>query len=121
MLPSFFIAHGAPLLAIEKNEYTKFIQELGQKLPRPKAIVLFSAHWESQFQKVSQNDDYDTIYDFGGFDKSLYSIKYPANGNRKIAEVIENLFTENGVPFETESKRGLDQTSEHLSKFPLGV
>ena len=42
MLPSYFIAHGAPLLAIENNQYTQFLNQLGQTLPKPKAIILFS-------------------------------------------------------------------------------
>ena len=46
MLPAYFIAHGAPLLAIENNQYTQFLNQLGQTLPKPKAIVLFSAHYE---------------------------------------------------------------------------
>ena len=108
MLPSFFIAHGAPLIAVENNEYTQFINQLGQSLPRPKAIVLFSAHWESRSQKVSEVDTYDTIYDFGGFDPALYTIKYPAQGDQQISQEIKDLFTANGVPFEVESKRGLD-------------
>lgn len=108
MIPSYFIAHGAPLLAIENNEYTKFINQLGQSIPRPKAIVLFSAHWESHTQKVSEVDKYDTIYDFGGFDPALYRIQYPAQGNKQISQEIMELFTENGVPFEIETKRGLD-------------
>ncbi len=41
MMPSLFIAHGAPLLAIENNDYTKFLNQLGQNLPRPKAIVFY--------------------------------------------------------------------------------
>jgi 4,5-DOPA dioxygenase extradiol len=108
MLPSLFIAHGAPLLAIENNEYTNLIHELGQTLPRPKAVILFSAHWESLTQKVSKVDQYDTIHDFGGFDPSLYKIQYPAKGNQQITEEINDLFTANGVDFEVETKRGLD-------------
>ncbi|MGG3467026.1 class III extradiol ring-cleavage dioxygenase [Neobacillus pocheonensis] len=108
MLPSFFIAHGAPLLAIENNEYTNFLNQLGQSLSRPKAILLFSAHWESQQQKVSEVDQYSTIYDFGGFDPELYTIKYPAKGDLKISKEIKELFEANGVPFEVETTRGLD-------------
>jgi 4,5-DOPA dioxygenase extradiol len=108
MLPSFFIAHGAPLIAVENNEYTEFLNQLGRSLPRPKAIVLFSAHWESQVQKVSEVDQYETIYDFGGFDPSLYTIKYPAQGNHSISQEIQDLFSENEIPFEIETKRGLD-------------
>ncbi|NHM32846.1 DODA-type extradiol aromatic ring-opening family dioxygenase [Neobacillus terrae] len=108
MMPSLFIAHGAPMLAIENNEYTQFLNQLGKTLPRPKAIVLFSAHWESPVQKVSKVDEYSTIYDFGGFDPALNSIKYPAKGNEHITEEIINLFTENNIPYDIDTNRGLD-------------
>ncbi|MCM3651708.1 dioxygenase [Metabacillus litoralis] len=108
MIPSFFIAHGAPLLAIEDNEYTQFLTSLGRTLPRPKAIVLFSAHWVSGVQNVSKVDEYETIYDFGGFPDALYQIKYPAKGNEKISNEIEELFTKNGISYEVETSRGLD-------------
>ncbi|MCM3567952.1 dioxygenase [Neobacillus mesonae] len=108
MMPSLFIAHGAPLLAIEDNEYTQFLSQLGQTMPRPKAIVLFSAHWESNVQKVSKVDQYSTIYDFGGFDEALYRIQYPAKGDEQISKEIEELFTKNDVSFEIETQRGLD-------------
>jgi len=108
MLPSLFIAHGAPLLAIENNEYTQFLSAYGQTLPRPRAIVVFSAHWESTAQQVSKVDTYETIYDFGGFPEALYQIKYPAKGDADIAGQIEQRFTAHGVTFQVESKRGLD-------------
>ncbi|KPV40877.1 DODA-type extradiol aromatic ring-opening family dioxygenase [Alicyclobacillus ferrooxydans] len=108
MIPALFIAHGAPLLAIEDNDYTQFLNGLGQELPRPKAIVLFSAHWIAGSQKVSEVAEYDTIYDFGGFPDELYQIKYPAKGNQQMAHQISNLFSENGIPFEMDTRRGLD-------------
>lgn len=108
MLPSLFIAHGAPLLAIEDNDYTQFLSRLGQTMARPKAVVLFSAHWVSGTQKVSEVKEYDTIYDFGGFPDELYQIRYPAKGAPLIAQQIENLFTESSIPFEVETSRGLD-------------
>lgn len=108
MIPSLFIAHGSPLLAIENNDYTKFINQLGKKLSRPKAVILFSAHWESRVQMVSQVDQYSMIYDFGGFEPSLYTIKYPARGSVDIAIEIEDIFTKNGISFEHDTTRGLD-------------
>lgn len=108
MISSLFIAHGAPLLAIEDNDYTQFIGQLGEKLLRPRAVVLFSAHWVAGMQKVSEVKEYDIIYDFGGFPDALYQIKYPAKGDPQIVEQIENLFRDNGIPFEVEAKRGLD-------------
>jgi 4,5-DOPA dioxygenase extradiol len=108
MMPSLFIAHGAPLLAIENNSYTEFLNQLGQNLPRPKAIILFSAHWEARVQQVSKVEQYSTIYDFGGFPPELYTIQYPARGNEELANEIGDLFTQNGIPFKHETTRGLD-------------
>lgn len=108
MLPSLFIAHGAPLLAIEINQYTDFLQSLGETLPKPKAIVLFSAHWESTTQKVSNVDQFETIYDFGGFPEALYQIKYPAKGDSELTKEITTLFSEQGIPYEVDNSRGLD-------------
>ncbi|WKB34790.1 class III extradiol ring-cleavage dioxygenase [Terrilactibacillus sp. S3-3] len=108
MLPSFFIAHGAPLIAIENNEYTQFLSELGQTLPRPKAIVLFSAHWVSSMQKVSEGSEYSTIHDFGGFPNALYQIQYPAKGAPAVAKEIEERFEQSGIRYEIDTNRGLD-------------
>ncbi len=108
MMPSLFIAHGAPSLALEENAYTEFLQQLGHTLPRPKAIVLFSAHWEATTQQVSSVAEYETIYDFGGFQPELYQIKYPAQGHAETTAEVERLFTEAGIPVQTDDVRGLD-------------
>jgi 4,5-DOPA dioxygenase extradiol len=108
MLPSLFVAHGAPLLAIENNDYTQLLHSLGTTMPKPKAIILFSAHWESSTQKVSDVDEFETIYDFGGFPEALYRIKYPAKGNETVTKEIVELFTKQGLTFEVDKTRGLD-------------
>ncbi len=108
LVPSLFVAHGAPLLAIENNEYTQFLEGLGKNLPTPKAIVLFSAHWESPKQKVSRVDEFETIYDFGGFPEALYRIKYPAKGDHTVTKEIEELFTSQGISYDVDTGRGLD-------------
>ena len=108
MIPSLFIAHGAPLLAIENNEYTQFVKQLGKTMPKPRAIVLFSAHWEAPNQRVSMVDEYDTIYDFGGFPEALYRIQYPAKGDKDLTEEIKDLLGKQGVPFDVDTNRGLD-------------
>jgi 4,5-DOPA dioxygenase extradiol len=108
MMPSLFIAHGAPSLALEENAYTEFLQKFGQELPKPKAIVLFSAHWESTTQLVSSVAHYETIYDFGGFQPELYQIKYPAQGHAETTAEIQRLFANAGIPVESDSVRGLD-------------
>ncbi|WP_405130968.1 class III extradiol ring-cleavage dioxygenase [Paenibacillus sp. FSL H8-0317] len=108
MMPSLFIAHGAPSLALEENAYTEFVQKLGEELPKPKAIVFFSAHWESTTQLVSSVANYETIYDFGGFQPELYQIKYPAQGQAETTAEVERLFTEAGISVQTDDVRGLD-------------
>ncbi|MGN7414966.1 DODA-type extradiol aromatic ring-opening family dioxygenase [Paenibacillus sp. SAF-068] len=108
MMPSLFIAHGAPSLALEENAYTEFLQKLGHELPKPKAIVLFSAHWESTTQLVSSVANYETIYDFGGFQPELYQIKYPAQGQAETTAEVERLLAEAGIPVQTDDVRGLD-------------
>lgn len=67
MMPSLFLAHGSPMLAIQDTDYTRFLKTLGETY-KPKAIVIFTAHWESEVLTISSSDnEYETIYDFGGF------------------------------------------------------
>lgn len=107
MLPSFFVAHGSPMLAVEDNAYTQALGQLGAHL-QPKAIVLFSAHWESETQAVSAVEQYRTIHDFGGFPDLLYQIQYPARGDAAITEKIASRLTQYGVPHRLDGSRGLD-------------
>jgi 4,5-DOPA dioxygenase extradiol len=108
MLPSLFIAHGAPSLALEQNEYTDYLKALAAHLPRPKAIVLFSAHWESTTQLISTAVEYDTIYDFSGFQDELYQVRYNAKGDQQTAKEVRELFLEQGLAPLFDEKRGLD-------------
>ncbi|WP_088006926.1 dioxygenase [Indiicoccus explosivorum] len=108
MLPALFVAHGAPLLAIEDNDYTQFLHSLGNEWQKPRAIVLLSAHWESPIQQVSDAETFETIYDFGGFPEELYRIRYPAKGDSAMTEEIMALLKAEGVPAEADSERGLD-------------
>ena len=108
MLPSLFVSHGAPLLAIEDNEYTRFLTSLGASLPKPIAIVIFSAHWESNEQQVSDVPVFKTMYDFGGFPSALYEIKYEAKGKATVTKDIEALFYNEGISYKINTTRGLD-------------
>lgn len=108
MLPSLFIAHGSPMVAIEDSEYGQFLDHLAARWPRPRAVVVFSAHWESPVQAVSRVPEYSTIYDFGGFPDELYQIQYPAHGDAALSDRIEALLSEAGIPVRPEEQRGLD-------------
>lgn len=108
MMPSLFIAHGAPTLALENNDYTKMLKELGSRLPIPRAIVLFSAHWEEPVQTVSAVEKYDMIYDFYGFPPEMYDIVYPAKGDTVLAKQVLNLLAEQGIDTRADTIRGID-------------
>ncbi|WP_054023120.1 DODA-type extradiol aromatic ring-opening family dioxygenase [Bacillus sp. FJAT-28004] len=108
MMPSYFFAHGAPSIVLDDNEYTMLLKQFKEHTPRPKAIVLFSAHWEESIQTVSAAKTYETIYDFGGFQDELYQMTYPAQSDRSLVDQIQNLFTKHGVENVQNEKRGLD-------------
>lgn len=108
MISSLFLCHGGPTLVVDKNEYTDFLKELGKKRT-PKAIVIFTAHWESEITTISSLDDtYEMIYDFSGFPKELYSIKYPAKGSIEIASKLQSMLRSNGIESRLDENRGLD-------------
>ncbi|MCY0887678.1 MAG: class III extradiol ring-cleavage dioxygenase [Alicyclobacillaceae bacterium] len=107
--PSLFLAHGAPTLVLEHNPYTDFLQNrLSEEISRPTAIVLFTAHFESQKQLVSSVSTYTTLYDFVGFPPKLYHIQYPAKGDVQLADRIVQAFRTAGVEAAPETSRGLD-------------
>lgn len=108
MMPSYFIAHGAPSLVLEEHAYIDLLKDFSAQIKKPQAIVLFSAHWEESVQTVSAVDEYSTIYDFGGFQDELYRITYPAKGDRSLSEQIQALFSKHGIDSVLDEKRGLD-------------
>lgn len=111
-----FLAHGSPMLAIEQNAYSKFLQATGANL-KPDAIVIFTAHWETEAVTISSKDDeYETIYDFYGFPDELYQVKYPAKGSTKIAELVGQMLTAKGIQIAYNESRGLDHGSWTLLK-----
>lgn len=111
MIPSLFISHGAPYLAVQQNEYSRFLRGLGDRFA-PKAIVVFTAHWESNMLAMTDTDDiYETIYDYYGFPEEMYKIKYPAKGSRNTASMLEEKFRMRGISARREERRGLDHGS----------
>ncbi|MCR2807374.1 dioxygenase family protein [Paenibacillus soyae] len=108
MMPSYFFAHGAPSLVLENNEYTDLLKKFAASAPKPKAIVLFSAHYEQSTQSIGAADKYGTIYDFGGFQDELYQMTYPAPGNRALSNQVADLFAKHGIDSVLDEERGLD-------------
>jgi len=83
MLPSIFISHGSPMLALTEAPARDFLRGLGASLPRPKAILVASAHWETREPAVNAVARNETIYDFGGFPRALYELTYNPPGDRQ--------------------------------------
>ncbi|AIQ54772.1 DODA-type extradiol aromatic ring-opening family dioxygenase [Paenibacillus sp. FSL R7-0331] len=108
MIPSYFFAHGAPSIVLEDNDYTRLLKQFKENTPKPKAIVLFSAHWEEAVQTVGAAAAYETIYDFGGFQDELYQMTYPAQSDLGLVEKIQSLFTKYGIENTRNETRGLD-------------
>ncbi len=107
-LPAFFIAHGSPLLALEDNEYTRFLERLGQDLGVPRGIVVFSAHWDCPEQLLTVDAKHETLHDFYGFPEEMYTLTYPAPGDPALSRKISELFKSNNLFSQPVLGRGLD-------------
>ncbi|MFC6635731.1 4,5-DOPA dioxygenase extradiol [Microbulbifer taiwanensis] len=90
-MPVLFIGHGSPMNAIESNPYTESWRRLGERLPRPRAILAISAHWYTDGTHVTAMARPQTLHDFRGFPPSLYECEYPAPGAPQLARRIRQL------------------------------
>ncbi len=87
-MPVLFLGHGSPMNGIEDNEYVQGFRTQGEKLGKPNAIVVVSAHWETKGTYVTAMENPRTIHDFGGFPKALFDVQYPAPGHPQLARDI---------------------------------
>ncbi len=91
MLPSLFVSHGAPTLPFDDVPARDFLKSLGARLPRPKAIVIATAHWETAAPAVNRMAVNGTIHDFFGFPRPLYELRYPAPGDAALSDRVAGL------------------------------
>lgn len=106
--PALFVSHGAPSLVAEQGAARDFLGALGAGLPRPRAIVVVSAHWETAEPTVGGAPAFETIHDFFGFPEALYRLRYPAAGDPPLARRIAALLTAAGYASRVDAARGLD-------------
>ncbi|MBI1450813.1 MULTISPECIES: dioxygenase [Acinetobacter] len=107
-LPGLFISHGSPMLAINPEQIGPALERLSLNLPRPKAIIVMSAHWESKDIEVSTASRPETWHDFRGFPAELYEIRYPAPGQPELAEHILDLLAQTGFEAHANNTRPRD-------------
>lgn len=103
-MTAIFIAHGAPSLALEEDDFTRAIRAFGETLTGAQAIVVVSAHWQSRgSMRANAVARPEPIYDFGGFSPELYTLRYDAPGDPVLASEVAAIV---GGTLETE--RGWD-------------
>lgn len=108
-LPALFISHGSPDTVVAQSEAADWLRQMAQDLPRPRAIVVASAHFEvSGGIVVSADPEPETIHDFGGFAPELYAMQYPAPGEPELARRIAGDLQKAGFVARAADKRGFD-------------
>jgi len=107
-LPTLFVSHGAPTLALDPGSTGAALASLAARMPRLRAILAISAHWETETPTVSGATHPATIHDFSGFPEPLYGLRYPALGAPWLAERVSALLQAAGFRSAVDPGRGLD-------------
>ncbi|WNJ97985.1 class III extradiol ring-cleavage dioxygenase [Vibrio ruber] len=109
IMPTLFVSHGSPMMIVEQSETTDFFKRMGQSIPKPKAIVMFSAHFDVAGPvMITSGQTLGTIHDFYGFPQPLYEVEYPAHGAPDLAQKAGELLQNRGFSVELDDTLGLD-------------
>jgi 4,5-DOPA dioxygenase extradiol len=107
-LPTVFISHGSPMIALEPGAAGAAIAALGQDLPRPQAVLAISAHWLTRVPALGTAAKPETIHDFHGFPRPLFELRYPAPGAPDVAHSAAELLRLGGMQAVEVPAQGLD-------------
>ena len=101
-LPSIFVSHGSPMIALEPGAAGAFMQRLGPAIDatfgRPRAIVAISAHTAARAPVLLAGARHEAVYDFGNFDPKLFTLRYDAPGAPALAQRVAGLLGAAGLP-----------------------
>lgn len=114
-MPVLFLGHGNPMNALADNSFTQGFQQLAKTLPKPRAILCISAHWETKGTFVTAMQKPETIHDFGGFPQALFDVEYPAPGSPELALETQKLISSTSIGLSNDW--GLDHGCWTVLKF----
>ena len=111
-LPPIFVSHGSPMIALEPGAAGAFLQRLGPAIDaafgRPKAILAISAHTAARAPVLLAAKRHEAVYDFGGFDPKLFTLRYDASGAPELAQQVAQLLAQAQITVHTLAEGGLD-------------
>ncbi len=106
-MPVVFVAHGAPIL-LDDALWMGELAAWAEAMPKPKSILMVSAHWEQRPTTLGATRTVPLVYDFSGFPAGYYETQYPAPGAPDLAARVRELLGERGIAFTDDPTRGLD-------------
>lgn len=106
-MPVVFAAHGAPVL-LDDAAWMAELAAWAAAMPKPRAILMVSAHWEERPTTLGATRTLPLVYDFYGFPERYYATRYPAPGAPELAARVRGLLERKNIPFADDPGRGLD-------------
>lgn len=106
-MPAIFAAHGAPIL-LDDAVWMGELAAWAKAMPKPKSILMVSAHWEARPTSLGAIQPVPLVYDFYGFPEKYYQTKYPAPGAPELASRVRELLRARNIPVTDDPRRGLD-------------